>query len=97
MQNLVWGATQPFAGMLADKYGSGRVVLGGVLLYVLGLAFIWRIRACRGSSCSRPAYGRHRAVGRHVWYLAIALGIVAGLLNLPIDEGEIRRTPALAA
>jgi predicted MFS family arabinose efflux permease len=37
VQNLVWGATQPFAGMLADKYGSGRVVLGGVLLYVLGL------------------------------------------------------------
>src|SRR5690349_25078457 len=39
VQNLVWGATQPFAGMLADKYGSGRVVLGGVALYVLGL--IW--------------------------------------------------------
>ena len=37
VQNLVWGATQPFAGVLADKYGSGRVVLGGTLLYVLGL------------------------------------------------------------
>ena len=37
VQNLVWGATQPFAGMLADKYGSGRVVVGGTLLYVLGL------------------------------------------------------------
>ena len=40
VQNLVWGATQPFAGMLADKYGSGRVVLGGALLYVLGLALM---------------------------------------------------------
>jgi MFS family permease len=37
VQNLVWGATQPFTGMLADKYGSARVVLGGTLLYVLGL------------------------------------------------------------
>jgi predicted MFS family arabinose efflux permease len=37
LQNLVWGATQPFAGMLADKYGSGRVVVGGALLYVIGL------------------------------------------------------------
>ena len=37
VQNLAWGATQPFAGMLADKYGTGRVVLGGALLYVLGL------------------------------------------------------------
>ncbi len=40
VQNLVWGATQPFAGMLADKYGSGRVVLGGALLYVLGLVLM---------------------------------------------------------
>jgi predicted MFS family arabinose efflux permease len=40
VQNLVWGATQPFAGVLADKYGSGRVVLGGTLLYVLGLALM---------------------------------------------------------
>src|SRR5579864_1324042 len=40
VQNLVWGATQPFAGMLADKFGSGRVALGGALLYVLGLAWM---------------------------------------------------------
>ena len=37
VQNLVWGATQPFAGMLADKYGSGRIVVIGALLYVAGL------------------------------------------------------------
>ncbi len=37
VQNLVWGATQPFAGMIADRYGSARVVLGGMALYVLGL------------------------------------------------------------
>jgi predicted MFS family arabinose efflux permease len=40
VQNLVWGATQPFAGVLADKYGSARVVLGGTVLYVLGLALM---------------------------------------------------------
>jgi predicted MFS family arabinose efflux permease len=40
VQNLVWGTTQPFAGMLADKYGSARVVLAGVALYVLGLAMM---------------------------------------------------------
>ena len=29
-----------------------------------------------------------------VWYLSIALGVVAGLINLPIDEREIeRRSP----
>ncbi|HVO88523.1 MAG TPA: MFS transporter, partial [Casimicrobiaceae bacterium] len=40
VQNIVWGATQPFAGMIADKYGSGRVILGGVVLYALGLALM---------------------------------------------------------
>jgi len=37
VQNLVWGATQPFAGMVADRFGSAKVVVGGGLLYVLGL------------------------------------------------------------
>jgi len=37
VQNLVWGLGQPFAGMIADRYGAGRVVVGGALMYVLGL------------------------------------------------------------
>jgi len=31
-----------------------------------------------------------------VWYLSIALGVVAGLINLPIDEKAIARTKAVA-
>jgi predicted MFS family arabinose efflux permease len=31
-----------------------------------------------------------------VWYLSIALGVLAGLINLPIDEKEIRRVPVPA-
>lgn len=37
VQNLAWGAAQPFAGRFADRYGAGRVVLGGSVLYVAGL------------------------------------------------------------
>jgi MFS family permease len=37
LQNLVWGVAQPFSGMLADKYGTGRVVLAGAVLYAAGL------------------------------------------------------------
>ncbi|MGV3572227.1 MAG: MFS transporter [Ramlibacter sp.] len=33
---LWWGITQPFAGMLADKVGAGRVLLAGALLVALG-------------------------------------------------------------
>ena len=37
VQNLVWGISQPFVGALADRFGSGRVVVGGAILYILGL------------------------------------------------------------
>ncbi len=37
VQNLVWGVTQPFTGMISDKYGAARVVIGGAALYALGL------------------------------------------------------------
>jgi len=38
VQNLMWGVATPFAGMLADRFGSHRVVAVCVLLYVAGLA-----------------------------------------------------------
>ena len=37
LQNLVWGIAQPFTGMIADRYGSRRVLAGACLLYALGL------------------------------------------------------------
>jgi MFS family permease len=37
MQNLFWGAAQPFAGAFADRYGAFRVISGGAVLYALGL------------------------------------------------------------
>lgn len=37
---LWWGLTQPFAGMVADRIGAGRVLLAGVLLVALGTALI---------------------------------------------------------
>jgi predicted MFS family arabinose efflux permease len=37
IQNLLWGLTQPIAGLLADKFGAGRVVVAGGVLYVAGL------------------------------------------------------------
>jgi len=39
IQNIVWGATQPFMGIFADRYGARPVTLFGVVIYALGLAF----------------------------------------------------------
>lgn len=38
IQNLSWGLFGVFAGMLADRFGGYRVLLGGALLYAAGLA-----------------------------------------------------------
>ena len=37
IQNLLWGASQPFVGAIADKWGTARTVIGGGVLYVLGV------------------------------------------------------------
>ena len=37
VQNLCWGLSQPFFGALADKYGTGRVIVMSGVLYALGL------------------------------------------------------------
>src|SRR6266496_4149181 len=38
IQMLLWGATQPFAGALADRFGATPVLSVGAVLYALGLA-----------------------------------------------------------
>jgi MFS family permease len=40
LQNLVWGISQPFVGMIADRLGAGRVLVSGAILYALGLVFM---------------------------------------------------------
>lgn len=38
VQNLLFGLAQPFVGAWADRHGAGKVIAGGGLLYLLGLA-----------------------------------------------------------
>jgi MFS family permease len=37
IQNLTWGLTGIFAGMVADRFGAFRVILAGAVIYGLGL------------------------------------------------------------
>ena len=37
IQNLSWGVFGIFAGMVADRFGAFRVIVGGAILYALGL------------------------------------------------------------
>jgi predicted MFS family arabinose efflux permease len=37
LQNIVWGVTQPFVGMLVDKHGARPIAVAGALIYAAGL------------------------------------------------------------
>src|SRR6202045_188382 len=40
IQNLLWGIGQPFAGAVADRFGTVRVLCAGSIMYGLGLAIM---------------------------------------------------------
>lgn len=40
IQNLLWGVGQPFAGAIADRFGTVRVLCAGAILYAVGLAWM---------------------------------------------------------
>src|SRR5215210_7985137 len=40
IQNLVWGIGQPFAGAIADRYGSARILAAGGIVYAAGVALM---------------------------------------------------------
>ncbi|HKV00271.1 MAG TPA: MFS transporter [Vineibacter sp.] len=48
LQNLVWGAAQPFTGRIADRYGAGRAVALGSVFYVAGLIGMASIASASG-------------------------------------------------
>ncbi|SCB30248.1 MFS transporter [Cupriavidus alkaliphilus] len=67
VQNLAWGLAQPFTGMLADRYGSWKVMAGGLALYAAGLygmtqahtstALAWSAGLCVGVALSGTTFG----------------------------------------
>ncbi|MEO7402843.1 MAG: MFS transporter [Burkholderiales bacterium] len=40
LQNLVWGLANPFFGAVADRFGSGRAIVAGAILYTVGLVLM---------------------------------------------------------
>lgn len=66
VQNLTWGIAQPFTGMIADRYGSAKVIVAGLACYALGLAgmahaatpaaFLWTAGVCIGIALSGTAF-----------------------------------------
>ena len=68
IQNLAWGAGQPFFGAISDKYGTWRVLAMGAVSYTLGLYLM---------SIADAPWLLHLSAG-----LLVGLGIAAGSFTI---------------
>jgi predicted MFS family arabinose efflux permease len=97
LQNLVWGLTQPAAGLLADRFGTARVVALGGALYVAGLvlasisaepgAFALTVGILIGLAQSGTGFavvlaGIGRAAPAHMRSLALGIASTAGSVGM---------------
>ncbi len=72
LQNLFWGLGLPIAGALADRHGAGKVIIGGAILYALG---IWGMAASDGVLTLQLTGGV--LVGLGIAFSAFTLAIAA--------------------
>jgi predicted MFS family arabinose efflux permease len=79
IQNLLWGAGQPFAGALADRFGSARVLAAGGLLYAVGVALM---------AVADTPLQMHLSAG-----VLIGLGLAGGSFTI-VMAALARRVPA---
>lgn len=99
---LWWGLTQPFAGAVADRIGSGRVIFAGVVLMVIGtmitpfmsstmgLILAIGILAAGGSGMAGPSVlmaASTRLVAPH------QRGLATGIVNAGGSFGQFAMAP----
>ncbi|RYX90264.1 MAG: MFS transporter [Comamonadaceae bacterium] len=103
---LWWGLTQPFAGAMADKVGTGRVILTGVILVAvgtfitpymtttLGLIFAIGVLAAGGAGMAGPAV-LMAATTRLI--PAERRGLATGIVNAGGSFGQFVMAPIAGA
>jgi MFS family permease len=81
LQNLLWGAFGPFAGMAADRFGTARVVIAGALFYVGGLLWMAMV-----SEPTAFIIGSGVLIGAAL--SCTAFGAVAGIIGRTAPEAK---------
>ncbi len=87
VQNLLWGLAQPFAGMISDRFGAGRVLAAGAALYGGGLLLM---AGATGGPSLMASAGLLVGLGISATSFSVVLGAVGRLV------AEERRAQALA-
>lgn len=86
VQNLVWGVAQPITGMIADRFGSMRVIAAGLALYAGGLALM-------AQAASPTEFALTAGVCVGLALSASSFGVVYGALSRIVSPA--RRSSAL--
>lgn len=73
VQALVWGLCTPLSGAVADKFGAGRVVALGGLLYAFGLYFLSRTETPLDAALS---FGVLAGVGMSTGGFSVILAVI---------------------
>lgn len=73
LQNLFWGAFQPFMGAISDRYGSGRTIALGGLIYTIGLLLMSQVETPLALYLSG---GLMIGLGMSGTGLAVVLGVI---------------------
>ena len=96
IQNLSWGIVAVFAGGLADRFGNVKVVIGGTVLYALGMMVMagvdsqWVLHSSAGllvgAGIAGTSFGivlpaMARAAGESRRQMVLGLGTAAGSLG----------------
>jgi predicted MFS family arabinose efflux permease len=88
IQNIVWGLTQPFVGLLVDRIGARAVAVSGVVVYAIGLAVM---------ATSDSALGLTVGAGL---FIGLALSCTASNLAMNVTARTVsaaRRSVAMGA
>ena len=88
LQNLLWGLAQPLTGMVADRFGSARVMAAGALTYAAGLLLM-----AHAGTLGTYTLGAGLFVG--IALSGTAFGTIYGALSRLVDPH--RRSWALGA
>jgi predicted MFS family arabinose efflux permease len=90
LQNIVWGASQPLVGALADRYGARPVVFGTGLIYAVGLVLMMLSRGGAGLDIAGFLIG----IGVAGTGFGVLIGVVA---RASAPEKRIQRVGLVAA
>ncbi len=88
IQNIVWGVTQPFVGLLVDRIGARPVAVAGVVAYALGLVAM---------ALAQSALGLTLGAGL---FIGLALSCTASNLAMNVTARTVpaaRRSVAMGA